>query len=148
MQYDYLIIASGLLPSSASPVLPKPPKPSSSSAANTKLADSVLPFATLQDALRLRRKILQLKSLKKDLNVVVVGGGYSGIELSTNLKEKLQDGGSRKVSVKLVHRGRYILPRSSSEFNKKVARKELDVKGVEVLTLTDVGGQFMFFVHF
>jgi len=44
------------------------------------------------------------------------------------------------MTVTLVHRGEDLLPQSSSEFNKKSAKKELSSKKVNVLTNTSVSG--------
>lgn len=79
------------------------------------------PFRTLQDAYRLKEKLRQLENSDQEyIRVVVVGGGYSGVELALKVSERL----GKRGKIRIIHRGVQILPKSS-EFNRKIAEKAL-----------------------
>lgn len=90
-------------------------------------------FYTLEDCYELRRQLNLFESKRKELgraiDIVVVGGGYSGVELALNL--------ATKGNVTLVHRGTHLLP-GASRFNRNNAVKRLNTVGVQVLTDTTV----------
>ena len=94
-----------------------------------------LPFYTVEDCYELRKRLTLLdKSIINDdrtLQAVVVGGGYSGVELALNLMERL--GGKRKAKVILVHRGNTILE-GASEFNRETSLSRLKKAGVKMVT--------------
>lgn len=95
-----------------------------------------LPFYTLNDALRLREKLRHLMDRKQtgeNVNVFVVGGGFSGIELASCIAEKI---GSRG-SVVVLERGDGILS-AASEHNRATSEKALEARGVTVETGTSV----------
>jgi len=98
-----------------------------------------LPFYTIEDCFELRRR-LNLLDCEADssapVEVVVVGAGYSGVELALNIGEKL-GGTSRDISVHLIHRGEDIL-QAASEFNRDSSKKQLEAKCVNILTGTSV----------
>lgn len=100
-----------------------------------------IPFYTIQDCYELR-KILTLldsipaKEFQRKLNVVIVGGGYSGVELALNLMERLKPIG-RGVKVTMVHRGNDVLE-NASEYNQKTAKERLQSMGVNIMTRTSV----------
>jgi len=64
---------------------------------------------------------------KKRRRAVVIGGGYSGVELACSLAE------SQRMDVTLVNRGPEVLA-SAPEGNRAAAAKSLAASGVEVLT--------------
>jgi len=71
---------------------------------------------------------------KQSTNVVVVGGGYSGVELALNLVDRL---GSSNVQVTLVHRGEQVLE-YATEHNRNAGSERLKSAGVKVMTSTSV----------
>ena len=98
-----------------------------------------MPFYTIEDCFELRRRLNLLDCETESsapIEIVVVGAGYSGVELALNIGERL-GGGKRDVSVHLVHRGEDIL-QAASEFNRDTSKKQLEAKGVNILTGTSV----------
>lgn len=72
-----------------------------------------LPFYSLQDAYRLQLKLDQLKRDKKGfIRVTVMGAGYSGVELATNVAQYL---GTKRAAVTIVDRNNRILPTSMDQ---------------------------------
>ena len=70
LRYDYLVIGSGLRSGLRSPT------PDCGN------------FATLEDALALRRRMEYLTTLQRRPKVAVVGGGYSGVEVALCVKKR------------------------------------------------------------
>ena len=70
------------------------------------------------------------------INVVIVGGGYSGVELALNLAERL-GGSKRNVNVTLVHRGKQPM-QYASEFNRNTALDRLEKSKVIIMTERNV----------
>jgi len=103
-------------------------------------AEYALPFYTVEQALELKRRLAlidtSLKDTKKPVNIVVVGGGYSGVELALNLVDRF-GAGSDDVQVRLVHRGKQILE-YATEHNRKTGLDRLKSAGVIVMTTTSV----------
>jgi NADH dehydrogenase len=102
-------------------------------------AEYALPFYTVEQALELKRRLAlidTLKDTKKPVNIVVVGGGYSGVELALNLVDRF-GAGSDDVQVRLVHRGKQILE-YATEHNRKTGLDRLKPAGVIVMTTTSV----------
>ncbi len=99
-----------------------------------------LPFYTLEDCLELRKRLTLLDSIGDEfddgINVVVIGGGYSGVELALNMKERLSNVG-KGLTVTLVHRGDEIL-QYATEFNRKTGLERLQKAGIEIMTGTSV----------
>lgn len=92
-----------------------------------QVPEFALPFYRLEDATRIRE---QSHSWDK---VLVVGGGYTGVELACHL--------SRSKQVTLAHRGAELLPKAQAH-NRATARKALrnvDVR-LSCSVLTDPGG--------
>jgi len=73
--------------------------------------EHALPFYGLPDALALSSFIKTAKAKKEAANIVIIGGGYSGIELATNLANTL---GSKKCHISIVQRDSRILPVATS----------------------------------
>lgn len=102
-------------------------------------ASRALPFYTLQDCFELRKILTFLDSIptqefQREINVVIVGGGYSGVELALNLNERLKPVG-KGVNVTLVHRGKQILE-YALEYNQETAVDKLQKSGIHVMTST------------
>ncbi|MEM9768713.1 MAG: NAD(P)/FAD-dependent oxidoreductase [Cyanobacteria bacterium P01_D01_bin.71] len=89
-------------------------------------ADYALPFRTVEDAHRLQGRLRELEATEADkIRVMVVGGGYSGVELACKVADRLGDRGR----VRLVERADDIL-QTSAEFNRKTAREALSERGI------------------
>ncbi|MEM6835553.1 MAG: NAD(P)/FAD-dependent oxidoreductase [Cyanobacteria bacterium P01_C01_bin.120] len=89
-------------------------------------ADHALPFRTVEDAHRLQGRLRELETTEADkIRVMVVGGGYSGVELACKIADRLGDRGR----VRLVERADDIL-QTSAEFNRKTAREALSERGI------------------
>ncbi len=89
-------------------------------------ADYAIPFRTINDAYRLQEKLRELENSERDkIRVVIVGGGYSGVELACKLADRLGERGR----VRLVEASDSIL-RSASEFNRTAATRSLKERGI------------------
>lgn len=103
-------------------------------------ADHALPFYTVEQALKLKRRLAlldtHLKDTKKPVNIAIVGGGYSGVELALNLVDRFGVGND-DVQVYLVHRGKQVLE-YATEHNRKTGLDRLKSAGVNVMTTTSV----------
>jgi demethylphylloquinone reductase len=98
LSYDQLVLATGSL---ARLVVPG-------------AAENAIPFYTAEDAERLRGKLQSALSEavcsgQDYVRVVVVGGGYSGVEIATSVADYL---GKGKAVVTIVDRNDMILPSS------------------------------------
>jgi demethylphylloquinone reductase len=88
--------------------------------------DHAIPFRTLQDAYRLGEKLRDLEqSSREKIRVVVVGGGYSGVEIACKLADRLGDRGRLRI----VEKAADIL-QNSPEFNRQAAQKALESRSV------------------
>jgi NADH dehydrogenase len=89
-------------------------------------AEFAIPFRTLADAYRLEERLRALDANNTDsIRIAIVGAGPSGVELSCKLSDRLQTGGR----IRLIEQTDQIL-RSASAFNRDVARRELEKRGV------------------
>ena len=104
-----------------------------------------LPFYTVEQCLELKRRLALLDSYLDEkqssgddtpVNLVVVGGGYSGVELALNLVDRLSYSDC-DVQVSLVHRGKQVLE-YATEYNRQVGIDRLKSAGVNVMTSTSV----------
>ncbi len=103
-----------------------------------------LPFYTVDQCFELKRRLALIDNYldgvsaidepKQSTNVVIVGGGYSGVELALNLVDRL---GSNDVQVTLVHRGNQVLE-YATEHNRNAGMERLKSAGVNVMTSTSV----------
>ena len=103
-----------------------------------------LPFYTVDQCFELKRRLALIDNYldgvsaidepKQSTNVVIVGGGYSGVELALNLVDRL---GSNGVQVTLVHRGNQVLE-YATEHNRNAGMERLKSAGVNVMTSTSV----------
>jgi NADH:ubiquinone reductase (non-electrogenic) len=102
-----------------------------------------LPFYTVEQALELKRRLASLdtyldnRASNEKVNVVVVGGGYSGVELALNLVDRFGDAAADDVQVSLVHRGKQVLE-YATEHNRNAGIDRLEASGVNVMTSTSV----------
>jgi NADH:ubiquinone reductase (non-electrogenic) len=136
-----------------------------------------LPFYTIQDCYELRKQLSvldiyiqkQMKRIqqnqdedqnqdKKEISVVIVGGGYSGVELALNLKERLSiyntsspkntKGKKNKnqnenstttttsgipIKITILHRGQEVL-QYANEYNRLNGQQRLKDAGIEICT--------------
>jgi NADH:ubiquinone reductase (non-electrogenic) len=108
-------------------------------------SEFALPFYTVDQCYELKRRLALIDNhlegiektddkSKQSTNVVVVGGGYSGVELALNLVDRL---GSSNVQVTLVHRGEQVLE-YATEHNRNAGSERLKSAGVKVMTSTSV----------
>ncbi|MEL7034764.1 MAG: NAD(P)/FAD-dependent oxidoreductase [Cyanobacteria bacterium J06592_8] len=111
LNYDYLVLAMG----GETPLDIVP-----------GAAEYGIPFRTLEDAYRLeeRLRVLEASDLDK-IRVVIVGGGYSGVELACKLADRLQERGR----IRLIERNNEILSGSPS-FNREAAQRALQQRQV------------------
>lgn len=127
MEYDALIVSTGMHADLNDDVVPG-------------AARYALPFHTVEQCYELRRRFELLdayldKRVEEAVNVVVIGGGYSGVELALNAVERL--GSHDNVKVTLVHRGGEVLE-YAKEHSRLSSIKRLEEMGVEVMTETSV----------
>ncbi|MBI2436483.1 MAG: NAD(P)/FAD-dependent oxidoreductase [Candidatus Magasanikbacteria bacterium] len=94
---------------------------------------------SLISALKLKYELLgQLNNThKEELNICIVGGGYTGVEIAGQLydlalREVTQLYPHKKMSITLIHSGDTILNYMPKKVQDKVARR-LEKKGVEIL---------------
>lgn len=93
--------------------------------------EHALPFHRMSDALALKARLASLRNITppgKVINIVVVGGGYSGIELASCLADDL----STRASILLIETSDRILSRGPS-FNRRSSLDALAANGVSVL---------------
>lgn len=108
-----------------------------------------LPFYTVEQALELKRRLALLDAYMEDdvrdgeskdgakVNIVVVGGGYSGVELALNIVDRFGSSSDGDVQVSLVHRGEQVLE-YATEHNRNAGLDRLNSAGVNVMTSTSV----------
>lgn len=88
--------------------------------------EHAIPFRSLDDAYRLKEQLRLLTESEKDkIRVVIVGGGYSGVELACKISDVLGERGR----IRIVDRGVQILD-SSPEYNRKTAIKALEERQI------------------
>ena len=88
--------------------------------------EHAIPFRSLDDAYRLKEQLRLLTESEKDkIRVVIVGGGYSGVELACKISDVLGERGR----IRIVDRGAQILD-SSPEYNRKTAIKALEERQI------------------
>lgn len=99
-------------------------------------ADYALPFYRLDDCLRLKSKLSHLKRVtgQRKVKVAIVGAGYSGIELATNIAEFL---GESNVELDIIDRGERILA-TAADFNRLEAERALKKRNISMRFRTSV----------
>ena len=96
--------------------------------------EHALPFRTLEHAYQLKEKLRLLEASQPEkIRVVVVGGGYSGVELACKLSDRLGEIGK----IRIVDRGEKIL-KDSLEFNRQAALKALEQRQIWLDLETEV----------
>jgi demethylphylloquinone reductase len=108
LAYDYLVVSPG-----AQPRLDMIPG----------AREYAIPFYQAENAYALRLKLERLQSTKRDLiRVAVVGAGYSGVEIASNVAEYL----GKRGNVILIDRNNKLLA-SSPEHNRKTSQRYVTV---------------------
>ncbi|KAL4423108.1 hypothetical protein ABPG77_004791 [Micractinium sp. CCAP 211/92] len=90
--------------------------------------ECALPFSTYQDSQRVAARLALLESRLSYPEVVVVGGGYAGVELAAAVADRLQG----RARIKLVTSTPDIL-NGSPEGNRETARRVLQDQGISIL---------------
>ena len=93
-----------------------------------------IPFYSINDAYNLRGRLNELSNDDKIIRVVVLGGGYSGVEVATSVAEYL---GKRNAVVTIIDRNECIM-NSSPMHNRVTAEKSLISYGISINVNTDV----------
>jgi len=120
VQYDKLVVACGAQPNLN--IIPG-------------VKEHCLPFCRVEDAYDLKRRLgVLMSSTRSAIRVVVIGGGYSGVEVATTLAEYI---GKSRAVISLVDRNDCIM-HTSPEHNRKSAEKVLVSRGVAVNCNTSV----------
>lgn len=89
-------------------------------------AEYAIPFRALPDAYRLQEKLRVLEASDKEkIRIVIVGGGYSGVELACKLADRLKE----RARIRIVERGDKIL-QASPDFNREAATKALSARNI------------------
>lgn len=119
LSYDQLVIAMG----GKSPI---PTVPGAQ--------EYTLPFRTLEDAYRLKERLRLLEQSEAEkIRAVIVGGGYSGIELACKISDRLGERGR----IRVIERSNTILS-LSPEYNRETAQKALESRGIWLDLETEV----------
>jgi NADH:ubiquinone reductase (H+-translocating) len=135
--YDHLVIASGA---------------DSNLAMIPGMNDHAFPFKTMRDAILLRAHIIRqlekaeacdsLERRKFYLSFVIIGGGFSGVELAGEINHLIRESTRfyrnfthDQIRVTLVHSGDQILPEISPTL-RDFALKKMERVGIEVLLNT------------
>lgn len=85
------------------------------------LKEFSIPFYSINDAYYLRRRLNELLKEDQVVRVVVIGGGYSGVEVATSAAEYI---GKKNAIVTIVDRNECIM-QSSPKHNRETAEKSL-----------------------
>lgn len=116
LSYDYLVVATG----------------SKTRYVNIPgLKEHALPFRTLVDAERLKMRLQELQLRQSPLNILVIGAGPSGVELSCKLADQL----GKQAKITLADRGSQILEPFSDSL-RRAASRALARRHVEVMLET------------
>jgi NADH dehydrogenase len=116
------------------------------------MSDHAFPFKTMRDAVHLRAHIIrQLEKAeactnperrKFYLSFVIIGGGFSGVELAGEINDLIRDSTrfyrnftEKEIKITLVHSGNQILPEVSPTL-REFALKKMKRVGVEFLLNT------------
>jgi len=100
-------------------------------------------FRSLQDALTLKARLAQLVQVQrlqtegKPIHIVVIGGGPSGVELSSKVSDYLSKHEQTPYAITLVDRGETIL-KPFKKGLRQLGEKALERRQVSVLTETSV----------
>lgn len=100
------------------------------------LKENALPLKGFIDSIKIREAILGKLSVKKDITVVLGGGGSSGVELAGEIKSwlcELEKSESYKASLKIIEAAPTILPGFPEGIVEK-ARRRLDSLNVAIIS--------------
>lgn len=125
LSFDALVVSCGMAPSK-----PKENRPS--------MPSSAFSFATLNDAVRLKRRLGLISTMNTASSIVVVGGGYVGSELACTLAKTLP---SDTTQVTILHRDPTGVCTGAEDYNRESAQERLTDLGVHVqlgATVTNV----------
>lgn len=121
IKYDYLIISSG---------------------SKTNFYDKDEEFQknykleSLEDALKIQKDFKKFVNENEDVNVVVSGAGFTGLELASSLFHSAKVEG-KKVKVSLIERSNRVLPMLSEERSSYVMKHMRDM-GIDFITEDEV----------
>lgn len=124
LSYDSLVVSCGMPPST-----PKAGRPS--------IPSTAYPFATLDDAVRLKRRLGLVKAMDDAASIVIVGGGYVGSELACTLAQTVP----KNAQVTILHRDASGVCTGAEDYNRESAQERLHDLGVNVqlgATVTNV----------
>ena len=128
VSYDKIVVACGAQPNVAS--VPG-------------LKDFAVPFTRVADAYRVKARLRSLVECDSDtVKVVVLGAGYSGVELATTVSVYFKER-NRDAKVTIVDRNDRVM-KTSPAFNQDTASKSLRARDVDVLfktSVTEVNGE-------
>jgi len=93
-----------------------------------------IPFYGINDAYNLQGKLNQLLKNDQIIRVVVIGGGYSGVEVATSVSEYLT---KRNAVVTILDRNECVM-NGSPDHNRATAEKSLLSYGISINVNTDV----------
>ncbi|MBI2448404.1 FAD-dependent oxidoreductase [Candidatus Microgenomates bacterium] len=89
------------------------------------------PFKSHADALKLKARLQKILSAKKRENIVIVGGGPTGVELAGEIAYFARK--NESVGIELVERHARLLPHLSKNVS-RLATRRLEKLGVKILT--------------
>ena len=92
---------------------------------------------SLEDAVRLKNRIIAVAGQTKDPYFVVAGGGATGVELAAEIMEFARVLGSHNANVALIEQGRDLVPQFDARLREE-ALNTLQRKGIDVRLGTGV----------
>ncbi len=107
------------------------------------LAEHAFGLKTFNDALVLRNRIEELARRQGDLNIIVAGGGATGVEFSAELVNFLSHltrraaGGQCREEITLVEAAPEILPGFAASIVRR-ARRRLEKLGIRIMSRADL----------
>ena len=99
---------------------------------NSDLSRSCCRLDGINDAVAIKNRLLELSRRRKLLNVVIIGGGYTGIELATNIRYLL-DFYKNRVTIYIVEKTGEILPGLPGHIRAAV-KNEIGRLGIKMVT--------------
>jgi len=96
--------------------------------------EHALGFRSVEDAIRIRERVRLLESSSQPtIRIVIVGGGYSGVELACNLSDRL----GPRAQIQIVDRGRELMA-ASTAYNRSQATRALRLRNISFVPETSV----------
>ena len=115
LKYAALLVSCGVPPSK-----PKENRPG--------IPPSAFSFSTLDDAVRLKRRLGLLSTMNAAANIVIVGGGYVGSELACTLAKTIP----KNAQISILHRDPTGVCTGAEAYNRESAQERLTSLGVNV----------------